>query len=104
MRPNPATQEVIPVLSAEYQVAANKGQCLIFDSGVGDQERIFIFASEIGLQSLAESKHWYADGTFRTCPEIIFQLHTVHVQKLDSIFPCFLFITEQNGNKVYENI
>ena len=28
--------------------------CLIYDNGVGDQEWIFIFASEIGLQLLRE--------------------------------------------------
>ena len=46
---NPATREVIPVLPAEYQVTANDEQFLIFDSGVGDQERIFIVGSETGL-------------------------------------------------------
>ena len=38
MQPNPETQEVIPMLPAEYQVTDNNGQCLIFDSGVGDQK------------------------------------------------------------------
>ena len=53
---------------------------LIYDKGVGDQEQVFIFTSEIGLQLLREFEHWYADGTFKVCPEIFYQLYTIHGQ------------------------
>lgn len=58
MPPNLATPEVIPVLPAEYQVTANNEHFPIVDSGVGDQERIFIFASETGIPFLAESVYF----------------------------------------------
>ena len=61
---------------------------MTFDSGTGDHERMFIFASELGLQCLAESKHWYTDGTFKVSPELFFQLYTIHGQQRGSIFPC----------------
>ena len=59
-----------------------------YDSGPGDESRILIFASDIGVQLLGDSEHWYADETFKVYPEIFFQLYTVYAQRNDSIFPC----------------
>ena len=52
---NPVTRKDIPVLPEQYQNTVAGQPFLIYDSGVGDQERMFIFASEIGLQLLRES-------------------------------------------------
>ena len=59
---------------------------LIYDSCVGDQERMFTFSSEIGLQLPRESKSWYGDGTFKVCPEIFYQLYTIHGERNGQIF------------------
>ena len=68
---NPVTREDIAVLPEQYQNTVVGEPFVIYDSGVGDQEQIFIFSSEIWLQLLRESKHWYTDGTFKVCPEIL---------------------------------
>ena len=49
-------REEIPVLP---QLTTNGNQFLVFDCGIGDPERIFIFASDLGLQFLYECNHWY---------------------------------------------
>ena len=85
---NPGTREEISELPEQYQLTINGQQFMTFDSGTGDHERMFIFASELGLQCLAESKHWYTDGTFKVSPELFFQLYTIHGQQRGSIFPC----------------
>ena len=59
---------------------------LVCDSGVGDEERIFIFVSQDALQFLADSEHWYADGMFKVCPEISFQFY-IHGQRDGRILP-----------------
>ena len=87
MQPNPQAREEIPVLRLQYQLTSNGGVFLVFDSGVGDPERIFIFASEQGRQFLTESEHWFTGGTFKVCPELFFQLYTVHGQRAGRIFP-----------------
>ena len=86
--PNPATREEIPELPEQYQLTVNGEQFMTFDNGIGDHERMYIFASELGLQCLAESEHWYADGTFKVSPELFFQLYTIHGEQQGSIFPC----------------
>ena len=45
--PTPLRREDIPVLPERYQVAKAGEQFLIFDSGVGDNERILIFATQL---------------------------------------------------------
>ena len=87
MLPNPQTREEIPVLCQEYQLTTNGDQFLVFDSGIGDPERIFIFASNLGLQFLYECDHWYADVTFKVCPEVFYQVYTFHSQQRGRTFP-----------------
>ena len=55
--PNPYTREEILVLSQEYQLTTNGHQFLVFGSEIEDQERIFIFASDLGLQFFYECDH-----------------------------------------------
>ena len=66
MPPTPIQEEDIPDLPQAYRTMTNGDPFLVYDSGVGDEERIFIFASQDALQFLADSKDWYADGTFRS--------------------------------------
>ena len=99
MPPTPAQREGIPDLPQAYRTTTNGDPFLMCDSGVGDEERIFIFASQDALQFLVDSEHWYADGTFRVCPEIFFQLYTIHGQRDRRIFPCvFLLLPNKNEN------
>ena len=43
--PNPVRRGAIPILPAAYQTISTGEQFLLYDSGVGDAERIFIFGS-----------------------------------------------------------
>ena len=72
MLPNPQALEEIQVLPQEYQLTTNGDQFLIFNSGIGDPDRIFIFTSDLGLQFLYERDHWYAGGIFNVCPEVFY--------------------------------
>ena len=68
MPPTPAHIEDIPDLPQAYRTTTNGDPFLMYDSGVGDEDRIFIFASQGALHFLEDSEHWYADGKFRVCP------------------------------------
>ena len=49
MPPNPLTRDAIPILPQQYQETTTGENFLVFDSGVGDPNRIFIFGSNQGL-------------------------------------------------------
>lgn len=108
MPPNPLSREEIPEIPLDFQNTSAGERFLIFDSGVGDRDRILIFGSDIGLQLLNESEHWYGDGTFKVCPEIYYQLYTLHAQRNGSIFPCIFALlpnkTEVTYRRFFEQI
>ena len=93
--PTPLRREDIPVLPERYQVAKAGEQFLIFDSGVGDNERILIF----GIRFLSNDSHWFMDGMFKLCPEIFYQIYTIHALNNNQVFPC-VFALLPNKNEV----
>ena len=45
---------------------------LLFDSGVGDINRMYLFATNNEKGLLANSSRWFGDGTFKNLPSDIF--------------------------------
>ncbi|XP_064632829.1 uncharacterized protein LOC135491100 [Lineus longissimus] len=88
-----------------YQLTSDNNQFLQFDSGVGDWNRILLFASGNGLDMLHNSPHWAADGTFKTVPEIFFQLYTVHAFAGNGqLFPCVYGLLTNKRQETYEQM
>ena len=77
---SPAKREDVPELSLQYQRSYANEQCLIFDSGQSDADRIFIFGTNQSLDLLSQSQNWFGDGTFKVRPQIFFQIYTFHAQ------------------------
>ncbi|KAK5638651.1 hypothetical protein RI129_012946 [Pyrocoelia pectoralis] len=60
-----------------YTQTENGEQFLLFDSGP-EEDRLLVFSTRRNMQLLARSRHWYADGTFKTVPSLFSQLYTLH--------------------------
>lgn len=54
-----------------------------YDSGVGDADRIIVFATAANIELLKECPEWFVDGTFKVCPLIFYQMYTFHVRLPD---------------------
>ena len=89
------------MLPEEYQLTTNGDLFLVFDGGIGDPERIFIFASDLGFQFLYGCDHWYADGTFKVYPEVFYQFYTVHGQQRRRNFPCVFGLLPNKTEATY---
>ena len=76
----------IPDLQQAYRTAVDRDPFLAYDSGVGDEEWFFIFASQDALQLLLDSEHWYTDSTFKVGPKMFFQSYTMHGQCEGTLF------------------
>lgn len=83
--PTCAAEILVP---EKYKVTLKQEPFLLFDSGYGDVNRMIIFASQKFFSLLADSRTWYADGTFKVVPEYFFQLYTIHVEKDGFVYPC----------------
>ncbi|KAK4881108.1 hypothetical protein RN001_004427 [Aquatica leii] len=64
-------------LPEEYKKTEKGNNFLEFDWG-NDDDRFLIFGTELNLQLLTNSRHWFMDGTFRTVPSLFYQLYSVH--------------------------
>ena len=99
--PNPANRVQVPAIPPEYQLTSNGLQFLIYDSGVGDPERMLIFATAQGIDLLSISDNWFADGTFKTCPEMFYQLYTIHAMIDKRTVPCIYTLLPNKQQATY---
>ncbi|KAF0299457.1 hypothetical protein FJT64_027778 [Amphibalanus amphitrite] len=77
---------------------------LLYDSAndeTYDGGRIVIFSSDWGLEKLALSLHWAADGTFKVSPTLFQQLYTVHATTLGVTVPCVYGLLEDKTELTY---
>ena len=77
---------------------------LLSDSGVENQERMFKFVSEIGLLFIRESEYWYADETFKVCPEIFYQLYIIPRQRKGQMFPVVFCLLPNKTQAAYRRL
>ena len=91
------------MLPERYLVTKAGEQFLIFDSGVGDNERILIFATQQGIHFLFNNSHWFMDETFKLCPEIFYQIYTIHALNNNQVSPCAfaLYLTKMKFYTTY---
>ena len=102
--PLPASIAAIPVLPVEYQTTLSGQQFLLYDSGVGDVNRIFVFGSPDGVSLLQRSGNWFCDGTFKVVPEIFYQLYTVHALTGTNVFPCIYALLPNKTQVTYNRL
>ena len=96
--PTPLRREDIPVLPERHLVTKTGEIFLIFDSGVGDNERILILATQQGIHFLSNNSHWFMDRTFKLCPEIFYQIYTIHALNNNQVFR-YVFALLPNKNE-----
>ena len=102
--PIPANREDVPELPLQYQRSYANEQFLIFDSGQGDADRISIFGTNQSLQLLSQSQNWFGDGTFKVCPQIFFQIYTIHAQINGRILHCIYALLPNKTEETYTRL
>ena len=77
---------------------------MLSDSGVGETNRLILFATANFLSILKESPNWYCDGTFKVCPEQFFQIYTIHAEKDGNVFPCVYGLLRSKNELTYDRM
>ncbi|CAF4343910.1 unnamed protein product, partial [Rotaria magnacalcarata] len=52
-----------------------------------EDKKLIIFTKKINLSILKQNKHWFANGTFKACPDDYYQLFILHAMMTDAITP-----------------
>ena len=68
----------------EYTVTHSDEPFLLYDNGIDSPARILIFSTETNLNALTTIGHWFADGTFKTPPELFYPIYTILYALVDN--------------------
>ena len=71
---------------------------------VGDPDRIIIFATEDGLIDMLRFRHWAGDATFDSCPELWYQLLTMHCSVGKNYVPRLFCLMPDKKGKTYDRV
>ena len=99
---NPNNRADIPEIPQNLRETSDGQNFLLYDNGVGDVNRILIFATERGTNLLKQSDHWFGDGTFKVSPVIFFQVYTIHAVCNGKVFPCIFALLPNKTVATYE--
>ena len=78
-------------------------QFLLAEDGEGDV-RIIIFSTEENLRILIDAEAIFVDGTFHTCPDLFYQIFTIHAVKFGKHFPLVYCLLPNKARETYESV
>ncbi|XP_043267660.1 uncharacterized protein [Venturia canescens] len=91
------------ILPQYFCETEKKADFLLYDKGAVEN-RMLIFGTQENLQLLASAEHWYADGTFDSCPSIFAQLYTIHANIENRIVPLVYALLPGKSEVVYREM
>ena len=97
---NPTTLKDVAIPS-EMQLTLRGENFLAYDSGSDDRERFLIFSTEQNLDLLESTPQWHADGTFKCCPALFYQLYTVHGVLNGHTIPLVYMLLKRKTKELY---
>lgn len=92
------------IIQQPYSETVNGEKFLQFDSGVDDANRFFIFSTARNLDTLAQSDHWFCDGTFKSTPPLFTQVLTIHSMQDGSVLPMVYVLVPNKQRSTYNRI
>ena len=82
-----------------FRVLSDGKTFLQSDSGIDDEKRILVFASDKGLNDLQSSRYLGMDGTFKVSPSEWYQVLIVHAYIHGKVFPrAFILLPDKSEN------
>jgi hypothetical protein len=99
----PANIQDIEVVHPYDRTAAGE-RFLHYDSGRDDPDRILIFTTKENLRILCQSAVIFADGTFKTVPNMFLQMYSLHAEFREHVFPLVYCLTARKTELTYFTI
>lgn len=84
-----------------FEMPDSFSNIILYDSGPDDPSRIIIMGKQELMNSLEQADLWMGDGTFDVCPQVFYQLYTVHCKIGNSYPPCVYFLLPSKSQAIY---
>ena len=101
--PNPVTRAAIPEIPQKLVLQYGE-HFFFFDSVVGHENSLILFGAEHAIEYLRDSSHWFADVTFKVCPNLLVQVYTVHALDNGRSFPCIYGLLPNKIEETYDTL
>lgn len=88
----------------KYSTTAKGHNFLLYDSGMGDVNRILVFGTAETLEMFAREDVWFADGTFKHCPLLFYQIYSLHVLLHGQAIPGIYALLPNKTAKTYARL
>ncbi len=85
----------------ELQQTLRGQNFLAYDSGSDNPDRFLLFRTEKNLDTLEVNTVCHADGTFKSCPSLFYQVYTVHAVMNGHSIPLFYFLLHRKTEDLY---
>jgi hypothetical protein len=96
---NPKSVDKIDLSSERFSNTLYKKRFLLFDTN--DDDRIIAYASDIQLTILAKATRWHIDGTFKCCPDVYYQVFTIHALFNEHMYFTVIFFLIGESTLIY---
>ncbi|KAF0985898.1 hypothetical protein HZS_5468 [Henneguya salminicola] len=83
-----------PILPEQYKISFRNGNFLLYNGVENDGERFILFVTPLPLNILSRSSNIYFDSTFKSVPEIFYQLFVIHGEYNNVLIPLFFALME----------
>lgn len=103
-RPTIPSQLSLLEIVDPYNKTAGGEPFILYDSGIEDENRIVILATEGNIQKLCSSRSVWCDATFKCSPRLFNQLYTMHGLVFGHVFPLLFALTVRKTESTYRII
>ena len=87
--------------SHDFELPEKYQGMVLYDSGHEDPSRFLILGEQELLLKLEQANLWLGDGTFSVCPELFYQLYTIHCKIGINYPPCVYILLQDKRQNTY---
>ncbi len=98
--PVPKTIEQLPFPLPDVYCKTTRGECFLLYDGPLGGVRSLVFSSYNDMIYLSQHEHWYSDGTFYTCPSILYQVYWIDAYYDGMSTPCIFALLSGKSEEI----
>ncbi|KFD49108.1 hypothetical protein M513_10050 [Trichuris suis] len=92
------------IIPEAYQTYGDQERFLLYDSGLGDEQRVLIFGRQSAGEWSSRMKNIHADGTFRIAPRQFAQVYVIMAERGGFVLPVLYALLPNKQELTYRRM